>query len=72
MRAQGIKGPSYRFFHGNTKEVAFMRIQAAKLPMELSHHVLPRFQPHIYSWTKLYSKARSFYSLLCHVKNRFD
>ncbi|CAN1794954.1 Cytochrome P450 CYP749A22 [Linum perenne] len=54
MRAQGIKGPSYRFFHGNTKEIAFMRIQAAKLPMELSHHVLPRLQPHIYTWTKLY------------------
>ncbi|CAN1777494.1 Cytochrome P450 CYP749A22 [Linum perenne] len=31
-----------------------LRIQAAKLPMELSHRVLPRLQPHIYSWTKLY------------------
>ncbi|CAN0896230.1 Cytochrome P450 CYP749A22 [Linum grandiflorum] len=54
MRAQGIKGPSYRFFHGNTKEITQMRIEAAKMPMELSHHVLPRLQPHIYSWIKLY------------------
>ncbi|CAI0390334.1 unnamed protein product [Linum tenue] len=56
MRAQGIKGPSYRFIHGNTKEINLMSIEAAKQTMELSHHILPRLQPHIYSWIKLYEK----------------
>ncbi|XP_021619713.1 cytochrome P450 CYP749A22 isoform X2 [Manihot esculenta] len=54
MRSQGIKGPSYRFLHGNTKEITNMRNETMKNPMELSHHVLPRIQPHIYSWIKLY------------------
>ncbi|XP_050238922.1 cytochrome P450 CYP749A22-like [Mercurialis annua] len=54
MNSQGIKGPSYRFIHGNTKEIASMRKELIKNPMELSHHLLPRVQPHIYSWTKLY------------------
>ncbi|CAN0916597.1 Cytochrome P450 CYP749A22 [Linum grandiflorum] len=57
MRSQGIKGPPYRFFHGNTREIAEMRIQATKTPMvELSHNIFPRLQPHIYSWTELYGK----------------
>lgn len=56
MRSQGIKGPSYRFLHGNTKEITNMRNETMKNPMELSHHVLPRIQPHIYSWIKLYGK----------------
>ncbi|XP_020533619.1 cytochrome P450 CYP749A22 isoform X2 [Jatropha curcas] len=54
MRSQGIKGPSYRFLHGNTKQIAKMRKEAIYNPMELSHHILPRIQPHIYSWMKLY------------------
>ncbi|XP_058010191.1 cytochrome P450 CYP749A22-like isoform X2 [Hevea brasiliensis] len=54
LKSQGIKGPSYRFLHGNTKQIANMRKETMKNPMELSHHVLPRIQPHIYSWIKLY------------------
>ncbi|CAL1360116.1 unnamed protein product [Linum trigynum] len=56
MREQGIKGPSYRFIHGTTKEINLMRIEAAKQTMELSHHILPGLQPHIYAWIKLYGK----------------
>ncbi|XP_050237843.1 cytochrome P450 CYP749A22-like isoform X2 [Mercurialis annua] len=54
MKSQGIKGPSYRLFHGNIKEIAYMRKEVTKNPMELSHHLLPTIQPYIYSWTKLY------------------
>ncbi|KAJ4823836.1 hypothetical protein Tsubulata_017989 [Turnera subulata] len=55
MRKQGIKGPSYRLIHGNTKEIISMRKQSRTNPMELSHHhILPRIQPQIYSWTKIY------------------
>ncbi|XP_002512038.2 cytochrome P450 CYP749A22 [Ricinus communis] len=54
MRSQGIKGPSYRFIHGNTKDITNMRKETMENPMELSHLILPRIQPHIYSWIKLY------------------
>ncbi|KAL5854171.1 hypothetical protein ACOSQ4_003973 [Xanthoceras sorbifolium] len=59
MRSQGIKGPSYKFIHGNNKEIMDMRQQVmmSSTPMELSHHdIFPRIQPHIYSWIKLYGK----------------
>ncbi|OAY59339.1 cytochrome P450 CYP749A22 isoform X2 [Manihot esculenta] len=54
MRSQGIRGPSYRFLHGNTREISNMRNRIMNGPMELSHQMLPRLQPHIYSWIKLY------------------
>ncbi|XP_050236113.1 cytochrome P450 CYP749A22-like [Mercurialis annua] len=54
MRAQGIKGPSYRFLHGNTREITDMRNRIMNGPMDLAHEMLPRIQPHIYSWIKLY------------------
>ncbi|PIA50722.1 hypothetical protein AQUCO_01200150v1 [Aquilegia coerulea] len=57
MRAQGIKGPSYNFLHGNTKEVQDMKIEATKTTLPtLSNEILPRVQPHIYLWTKLYGR----------------
>ncbi|CAK7326410.1 unnamed protein product [Dovyalis caffra] len=54
MRSQGMKGPPYRFLHGNTKEIYNMRNEIMSSPMELSHQMLARIQPHVYSWIKLY------------------
>ncbi|XP_050204009.1 cytochrome P450 CYP749A22-like [Mercurialis annua] len=54
MRAQGIRGPSYRFLHGNTREITDMRNRIMNGPMDLGHEMLSRIQPHIYSWIKLY------------------
>ncbi|CAL1360115.1 unnamed protein product [Linum trigynum] len=55
MRSQGIKGPPYRSLHGNTREINHMRSEAVGTPMELlSHDLLPRLMPHVYSWTKIY------------------
>ncbi|KAF8389901.1 hypothetical protein HHK36_024419 [Tetracentron sinense] len=54
MGSQGIKGPSYRFIHGSTKEVMNMMKESMSRPMELSHDVFPRLQPHIHSWTQKY------------------
>nr|XP_048318900.1 cytochrome P450 CYP749A22-like [Ziziphus jujuba var. spinosa] len=56
MRSRGIKGPSYRFIHGNTKEILYMKNKAMEKPMSLSHNVLPTVQPHIASWVKIYGK----------------
>ncbi|XP_073131466.1 cytochrome P450 CYP749A22-like isoform X2 [Henckelia pumila] len=54
LQSQGIKGPSYKFIHGNTKEIIQMKKQRSKTPMDLSHDVFPRLQPHLYSWSKIY------------------
>ncbi|XP_031101439.1 cytochrome P450 CYP749A22-like [Ipomoea triloba] len=54
MRSQGIKGPSYKFIYGNTKEVIQMRMQSISSAMEISHDILPRVHPHYFSWIKLY------------------
>ncbi|KAK9266778.1 hypothetical protein L1049_012666 [Liquidambar formosana] len=54
MGSQGIKGPSYKFLHGNTKEIIHMRNESMISPMDLSHHVFPRIQPFFYTWIKLY------------------
>ncbi|KAJ8774625.1 hypothetical protein K2173_017071 [Erythroxylum novogranatense] len=54
MRSQGIQGPSYKFLHGNTKEISKMREETRNYPIELTHEMLTRIQPHIYSWIKLY------------------
>ncbi|KDO70286.1 hypothetical protein CISIN_1g035519mg [Citrus sinensis] len=54
MRSQGIKGPSYKFIHGNTKEIINMTNEIMSSPMELTHQIFPRVYPHVYSWIKLY------------------
>ena len=56
MASQGIKGPSYRFLHGNTKEIMNMKKKSMSTPMDLLRHdhVYPRVLPQIYSWTNIY------------------
>ncbi|KAF7123508.1 hypothetical protein RHSIM_Rhsim12G0072300 [Rhododendron simsii] len=57
MRSQGIKGPAYRFLHGNTKEIIQMREESIGNAMDISsHEVFPRIMPHIHAWKKLYGK----------------
>ncbi|KAB2603877.1 cytochrome P450 CYP749A22-like [Pyrus ussuriensis x Pyrus communis] len=51
---QGIKGPSYRFVHGNTKEISSMQEEAMRRPKSLSHDIFSQVQPHIHLWTKTY------------------
>ncbi|KAL4586428.1 hypothetical protein LXL04_011064 [Taraxacum kok-saghyz] len=57
MNSQGIKGPSYRFFHGNTKEISNMRLISMGRPMDhLSHEIFPRILPHVHLWSNLYGR----------------
>uniref|UniRef100_A0A166D105 Cytochrome P450 n=1 Tax=Daucus carota subsp. sativus TaxID=79200 RepID=A0A166D105_DAUCS len=57
LRQQGIKGNSYKFLHGNTKDILSMRRQSMAIPMDcLSHNLFPKLQPHFYSWLKIYGK----------------
>ncbi|KAL6543728.1 hypothetical protein OROGR_010225 [Orobanche gracilis] len=54
IKSQGITGPSYKFIHGTTKEIIKIKQQSSKTPMDMSHDIFPRIQPHFYSWMKLY------------------
>ncbi|KAE8714550.1 CYP749A22 protein [Hibiscus syriacus] len=56
LNSQGIKGPPYRFIHGNNKEVAKMRQSAMSKPLDLTHNIFPKLQPHLYSWMNKYGK----------------
>nr|AYV88902.1 cytochrome P450 oxidase CYP749A87 [Polygala tenuifolia] len=56
MRLQGIRGPSYRFFHGNTKEIVSKKTEAMNSSMELSHDILAKVQPHIAAWIHIYGR----------------
>ncbi|XP_059655648.1 cytochrome P450 CYP749A22-like isoform X2 [Cornus florida] len=54
LSSQGIKGPRYKFPHGSTKDIINMRSQSMAKPMDISHDIFPRIQPHVYAWTKIY------------------
>ncbi|KAK1425459.1 hypothetical protein QVD17_20811 [Tagetes erecta] len=54
MKSQGIDGMPYKFPHGNTRLISCMRNQSMNRPMEMSHDIFPRIQPHVYSWIKTY------------------
>ncbi|KAK9052300.1 hypothetical protein SSX86_028929 [Deinandra increscens subsp. villosa] len=57
MSSQGIKGPPYRFIHGNTKEIAALKDQANSYTITgISHDIYPRIQPHFVTWFKLYGE----------------
>ncbi|XP_058193593.1 cytochrome P450 CYP749A22-like isoform X2 [Rhododendron vialii] len=57
MASQGIKGPTYKFLHGNTKEIVRMRGKSISTPLDnTSHPIFARIMPDIHAWRKLYGK----------------
>ncbi|CAL5428854.1 unnamed protein product [Camellia sinensis] len=56
LASQGIRGPAYKFIHGNTEEMLRMRTESMSRPMDLSHQIFARLQPHLHSWLKIYGK----------------
>ncbi|KAK9934968.1 hypothetical protein M0R45_022087 [Rubus argutus] len=56
MASQGIKGPPYRFIHGNNKDISNIQKEAMSRPKSLSHDAFRAILPHMYSWTKIYGK----------------
>ncbi|KAH6802161.1 hypothetical protein C2S51_033607 [Perilla frutescens var. frutescens] len=57
MKSQGIRGPPYKFPHGNIKEISYMRSQSMDKPlMDISHDLFPRLHPYVYAWTKAYGR----------------
>lgn len=64
---QGIRGPPYRFFIGNVKELVGMMMKASAQPMPTtSHNILPRVLSFYHHWKKIYGP---FLLLLSHTHN---
>ncbi|XVF29134.1 hypothetical protein REPUB_Repub15cG0093400 [Reevesia pubescens] len=62
LRSQGIKGPPYKFIHGNNKEVIKFKKEALSKPMALTHDIFPKVLPHVYSWINRYGKNYLFWN----------
>nr|AAZ39644.1 cytochrome P450 monooxygenase [Petunia x hybrida] len=57
MKSQGIKGPPYKAPNWNyAKGVLDMEVKSTSAPMEISHDIIPRLFPQVYSWINLYGK----------------
>ncbi|XP_076914780.1 cytochrome P450 CYP749A22-like [Bidens hawaiensis] len=54
MSSQGIQGPPYNFIYGNTKVISNMIKKSTSSPMDMSHHIFPRVEPHLDSWLHIY------------------
>ena len=61
---QGIRGPPYRFFIGNVKELVSMMLKASSQPMPFSHNILPRVLSFYHHWKKIYGTYAIFFSLI--------
>lgn len=78
LASQGIRGPSYSFPNGSTKEISKMVRQSMEASSsEITHDVFRRTQPYLHTWIKTYgtnflywhgSNARLFISDLELVK----
>ncbi|XP_022878346.1 cytochrome P450 CYP749A22-like isoform X1 [Olea europaea var. sylvestris] len=62
MVHQGISGPAYKFIFGNTEEISKKKENSSRCAMDLSHNLLPRIMPHIYSWINIYGKIFLFWN----------
>ncbi|XP_076898076.1 cytochrome P450 CYP749A22-like [Bidens hawaiensis] len=56
MSSQGIRGPPYSFIYGNAKEISNMIKKSTSSPIDMSHYIFPRIQPHLDSWLHIHGK----------------
>ncbi|WOH02938.1 hypothetical protein DCAR_0522328 [Daucus carota subsp. sativus] len=58
FRKQGVNGPNYRPFYGNTAEMTHMTKEAlSKSISSLNHDILHRVSPDYYQWSAKYGKT---------------
>ncbi|CAL1405311.1 unnamed protein product [Linum trigynum] len=62
LNSLGARGPSYKFFFGNTMEMKkLMQASMAKPMTGLSHDIYSRLQPHLSAWTNTYGRNFTFW-----------
>ncbi|KAL6841921.1 hypothetical protein ACP4OV_028433 [Aristida adscensionis] len=58
LRAQGVRGPGYRFFVGSLGEIKRLRAAAAGATLDVGDHdLVPLVQPHIREWIPRYGRT---------------
>ncbi|CAL5061503.1 unnamed protein product [Urochloa decumbens] len=58
LRAQGVRGPGYRFFHGNLGDVRRLRAAGAGVKLDIADHdFIPIAQPQFREWIPLYGRV---------------
>ncbi|KAI3778608.1 hypothetical protein L2E82_07989 [Cichorium intybus] len=62
LRAQGLKGNSYRFMFGDLKEMTQMTRQAKSKPIDLKDDIVPRALPFVHKSVAAYG---TYASLFC-------
>jgi cytochrome P450 family 709 len=71
LRAQGVRGPGYRFFVGNLGDIKRLRAEAAGAALDVGDHdFIPLVQPHLRKWIPLYGAliAVAVHTYCCFVK----
>ncbi|KAL6878363.1 hypothetical protein ACP4OV_012533 [Aristida adscensionis] len=62
MRAQGIRGPSYKFLKGCNEDVKSMKEAGASLVFDVhDHNYLPKIAPHFLKWRAQYAREPFLY-----------
>lgn len=57
LRAQGVRGPGYRFFNGNFGEIRRLQAGIAGATLGVGDHdFIPIVHPHHRNWISLYGK----------------
>jgi len=60
FRAQGVRGPEYRFFTGSLGEIKRLRGEGAAVTLDVDDHdFIPMVQPHLRKWIALYGTSSS-------------
>jgi cytochrome P450 family 709 len=62
LRAQGLRGPGYKFFVGNLAEIKRLRADAVGHKLDVGDHdFIPIVQPHFRKWIPLYGTLAAGY-----------
>ena len=55
LRAQGVRGPDYKFFVGNLGDIKRLRAAGTGVTLDVDDHdFIPMVQPHFRKWIPLY------------------
>ncbi|KAK1395660.1 Cytochrome P450, E-class, group I [Heracleum sosnowskyi] len=57
FRKQGVKGPNYRPFYGNTAEMIRMTKEAQSKSIPFNHDIVHRVSPDYYQWSAKYGQT---------------
>ncbi|CAN6176342.1 unnamed protein product [Urochloa humidicola] len=58
LRAQGLRGPGYRFYSGNLGDIKRLHAEGDGLTLDVNDHdIIPMVQPHLRKWISQYGRT---------------